>query len=86
MLSARRSWKVNATGPARGGVVTGDSSAQPGAIFLILCAGDHGHVWLVSTNLSDGSLATIEGNTGNAVRALLRDRPTFAAIVRPAPL
>jgi hypothetical protein len=36
--------------------------------------------------LDDGSLATIEGNVGNAVRGVVRPRTFWPLVARPIPL
>jgi hypothetical protein len=56
---------------------------RAGDLAVILRAGGHGHVGLVVGVLPDGTLATIEGNCSNAVRAMLRPRSALQAVVRP---
>ncbi len=58
----------------------------PGDVGVILRANFHGHVVLVGGVLDDGKIATVEGNSGNAVRGLVRAREAFACFVRPIPL
>lgn len=57
---------------------------EPGDIWVILRADYHGHVGMVGGVNDDGRVSTIEGNAANAVRGLVREVGTFAAIVRPA--
>jgi len=56
---------------------------QPGDVWIILRGDLHGHVGLVGTVLDISSVATIEGNSGNAVRGLVRMTNTFSCVVRP---
>lgn len=61
----------------------------PGDIFLIMRDNFRGHAGLIgSSRMEDGQVvcSTIEGNSSNAVRGLLRSRKSFSAVVRPIPL
>lgn len=57
---------------------------QPGDLFLILRPPSHGHTGLVVSVSDDGrAISTVEGNAGNAVRGLVRERSTISLFVRP---
>lgn len=59
------------------------ADAKPGDIGLIVRDVTHGHAVIITADLGGGNLATVEGNSGNAVRGLIRERASFAYIVRP---
>lgn len=73
---------------ARGRVLTDAAAVAPqaGDCFVILRGDGHGHVGIIGARLDATRVATVEGNAGNAVRGLVRDRSAFACIVRPIPL
>jgi hypothetical protein len=57
-------------------------TAMGGDILVILRGDGHGHVGLVACDLGD-RVATIEGNSGNAVKQLIRKKADLAMFVRP---
>jgi hypothetical protein len=57
-----------------------------GDIFVILRANFHGHVGLVAGLTDEAKVYTIEGNSSDAVRGLVRDPASFACVLRPVPL
>ena len=60
-----------------------------GDIFVIMRESYRGHVGIIgSAGFWGGvySVSTIEGNAGNAVRGLIRDKSSFTCLVRPIPL
>ncbi len=80
LLSA---YKIGEWGKARGRVVT---DPQPGDLFVILRGDLHGHVGLVAGAPVGGRFCTVEGNSGNAVRGLVRPVDSISLFVRPIPL
>jgi len=93
------SWQFREWGRKTGrvlgqGLMTGAAAMpQAGDVAIILREDPRktqkeppGHTMLIAGIADDGRLITIEGNSGNAVRGLVRplDAPTF--IVRPIPL
>lgn len=80
--------KLREWAASKGRVLT-DAAAvapQPGDCFIILRGDGHGHVGIIGARLDATRVATIEGNCGNAVRGMVRDRAQFSCIVRPIPL
>jgi hypothetical protein len=80
------SLKVANWGRQRGLLLADSAMLLPGDIGCILRGDGHGHVVLVGADLGGGMIATVEGNSGSAVRGLLRARASFACFVRPMPL
>lgn len=83
------SWQFYEWGQAHGRLLAPSDAALPGDVAVIL-RGDprqrpHGHTMLVAGVMDDGRIATVEGNSGNAVRGLVRARSALTAIVRPFP-
>ncbi len=76
-------YKILNWGQTQGRCLTPTAPMQPGDVFVIMRAQDHGHVGLICGVTSDGKALTIEGNAGNACRGLIRTRDSFAAVVRP---
>lgn len=76
-----RDWAV-----AHGRVLGEAAIPQAGDVFVLLRGDLHGHVGLVVGNTPDGRMLTIEGNSGNAVRGLVRARSSVSLVVRPIPL
>ena len=81
-------WKLKEWAAIHGRILGEAASVapQPGDCFIILRGDNHGHVGIIGARLDTSRLATIEGNCGNAVRGMVRDRSQFTAIVRPIPL
>jgi peptidoglycan hydrolase-like protein with peptidoglycan-binding domain len=75
-------FKVKDWGDHHKASVANTGVAQPGDIFVILRADGHGHVGLVTCDLGD-SVATVEGNAGNAVKKLIRKKADLVCFVRP---
>jgi hypothetical protein len=69
-------------GTKRKCVVKNGDTAMAGDIFVILRAEGHGHVGVVVADLGD-KVATIEGNSGNAVKRLIRKKADLYCYVRP---
>lgn len=76
-------WKVKTWGEQRGRTVPPTAALVIGDLGVIMRDASHGHVVLVGDVLDGGLIATVEGNAGNAVRGLVRERGAFAAFVRP---
>ncbi len=74
-------YKMREWGKAKGKLVSGEVRA--GDVFVILRGDLHGHVGLVVGVLPDKRICTIEGNSKNAVRGLVRRREEFIDLVRP---
>lgn len=74
-------YKILEWGGTNKRIVTGEF--ERGDIFVILRANYHGHVGLLATPSEFGKWCTIEGNASDAVRGLIRDPSSFAAVVRP---
>jgi hypothetical protein len=72
-------------GAAHGRTLGASVMPSAGDVFLILRGDLHGHVGLVAGLTPDGRMLTIEGNTGNAVRGLVRARTAVTAVLRPIP-
>jgi hypothetical protein len=71
-------------GRANGRVVKG--APAPGDLFLALRPPSHGHTGLVASLSADGAtISTLEGNSANAVRALVRPVASISLFVRPLP-
>lgn len=76
-----RDWAV-----ANGRVLGAGALPQAGDVFVILRGDLHGHVGIVAGLTPEARIYTIEGNSGNAVRGLIRDRLAVTCVVRPIPL
>lgn len=79
-------YKFAEWGRQKGGLLGIAALPSPGDVFVIIRGDLHGHVGLVAGLTMDGRLCTVEGNSGNAVRGLIRTRSTLSAIVRPIPI
>lgn len=79
-------WKIREWALQKGRVLPDAVVPVPGDLFVILRGDGHGHTGLICWRFADGRVCTIEGNSGNAVRGLIRDRSQFACIVRPVPI
>ena len=77
-------YKILAWGRQHGRILPPSRDLLAGDIGIIMRDASHGHVVLVS-NIKDtvGTFCTIEGNAGNAVRCLIRNRAALTAAVRP---
>lgn len=78
-------WDLFDWAQSRGRLVAAGAPLEPGDLGLILRAQWHGHTFLVASLLADGRIATVEGNAGNAVRGLVRERHPAWAFARPIP-
>jgi hypothetical protein len=56
---------------------------QPGDVWTIFRDDVHGHAGLVVLVRPDGTMCTVEGNSGNAVRGLIRPLASIARFIRP---
>jgi hypothetical protein len=78
------SWRIAKWGLTHGRLV-GIGPLQPGDIGVILRGPledePHGHTVLIVSG--NETACTIEGNSGQAVRGLLRPRSTFSYVIRP---
>lgn len=74
-------YKIKEWGIAHGKIVS--SILLPGDIFVILRGDLHGHVGIVGTVLDVSSVATIEANSSNGIRGLVRQVASFNCVVRP---
>lgn len=72
-----------AWGRANGGLVGIADPGRVGDLGCFLRGDGHGHVGLIVGVGAGGKLSTVEGNCGNAVRGMIRDRAKFQALVRP---
>lgn len=85
------SWQFYEWGAKNGRLLTECDEPQAGDVGVIL-RGDpakrpRGHTTLFAGLTDDRrSICTVEGNSGNAVRGLVRPRPSFTAIIRPISL
>ena len=70
-------------GRGHGRILADDQPARAGDVVCWLRAGGRGHTGLVVGTTPSGDLCTIEGNSQNSVRALVRPRAGVAAIIRP---
>lgn len=70
-------------GRSRGRLLADDQAPQAGDVVCWLRAGGRGHTGLIVGTTPSGDLCTVEGNSQNAVRALVRPRAGVACIVRP---
>jgi hypothetical protein len=69
---------------AAGRLLPAGVAPAAGDVFLILRGNGHGHCGLVASVTDDGlSVCTIEGNSANAVRGLIRPLSSITAIARP---
>lgn len=75
-------YKVREWGTKNARVVGNADKALAGDIFVILRGDGHGHVGLVAGDLGD-SIATVEGNAGNGVKKLMRNKRDLVCFVRP---
>ncbi len=75
--------KIAAWGRLRDLLVPATESVLPGDLGVILRGDGHGHVVILCSDLGGGRFASVEGNSGNATRGLIRDRSVFAVVVRP---
>ena len=67
-------------------IVPAGTPLEPGDVWCILgLRGSRfsGHCGLVAHVFGDGTAATIEGNSGGAVRGLIRPAASFTTVVRP---
>lgn len=78
-------YKILEWAKAHGRLVEAAAAPAPGDVFCILRTRYSGHAGLVVADLGDGRVYTLEGNTANAVRGLVRERATFEGLVRPVP-
>jgi hypothetical protein len=70
-----------------GRVLGAPAVPQPGDVFVILRANQHGHCGIVGACPDTmTAIHTIEGNASNAVRGMIRQRNTISAFLRPIPL
>lgn len=84
LLSA---YKFSQWGSANGRIVAALDVPQPGDVFVILRGDLHGHVGLVTSLTDDSSgVMTVEGNSANACRGLIRPRASINLFVRPFPI
>lgn len=70
----------------RNAVLHPSEEAQPGDLMLILRTGGKGHIGLIVGVKRDETgefLSTVEGNTSNAVRGVVRRRDLVSMVVRP---
>lgn len=79
--------QLAAWGLANGRIVT---EPRPGDIWCIFRDAQHGHAGLVVLSMPGelarlGFISTVEGNSGNAVRGLIRPVASIARFVRPLP-
>ena len=76
---------LSAMGILRWGENHGRTVKQPvpGDVWIIQRGDRHGHCGLVADVLDGVRVATLEGNSSNAVRGLIRDVAWLAGIVRP---
>lgn len=79
-------YKILEWGKANKRLVAATSVIIPGDVFVILRGDFHGHVGIIGGIDQHGNLSTIEGNSSNAVRGLIRNRGEFTGIVRPIPV
>lgn len=75
-------YKISEWGKAQKCIVETKGTALAGDILVILRGDGHGHVGLVACDLGD-RVATIEGNSGNAVKQLIRKKTDLTSFVRP---
>lgn len=75
-------YKIAEWGKKQKCVVEAKGTAMGGDILVILRGDGHGHVGLVACDLGD-RVATIEGNSGNAVKQLIRKKADLTSFVRP---
>lgn len=83
LLSA---FKFQQWGLATGRIVRKNAPPSAGDVFVILRGDGHGHVGLVAGLTVDDRMVTIEGNSGDAVRGLIRPRASVTCVVRPIPM
>lgn len=70
-----------------GGFLLGPAALpQPGDVGIVLRQNLHGHVGLIVHVNDDGSLCSIEGNVGSAVRGVVRPMTAWHFFARPIPL
>lgn len=74
-------WGLYEWAKAHGRLVT--APLQPGDVAIIRRAGGHGHVGIVVADLGGGKIATVEGNSANAVRGRVRAVGDFTDYARP---
>jgi peptidoglycan hydrolase-like protein with peptidoglycan-binding domain len=75
-------YKISEWGKKQKCTVEAKGVAMGGDILVILRGDGHGHVGLVAADLGD-KVATIEGNSGNAVKQLIRKKADLTSFVRP---
>lgn len=87
------SWQFREWGRKVGRILGDAAIPQPGDVAIILredpakpTKEPPGHTTMIVGNAPDGRLYTIEGNSANRVRGLVRARSQFTCIVRPIPL
>jgi hypothetical protein len=74
---------IVAWGRGHGRILADDQPAKAGDVVCWLRAGGRGHTGIVVGTTATGDLCTVEGNSQNAVRALVRPRAGVACIIRP---
>ena len=74
-------YKLSEWGKAHGKIVT---APKAGDIFVKMRDKFHGHVGLVACVLDPSRIATIEGNSSDSVRGLIRPVADITCFVRPA--
>jgi hypothetical protein len=84
ILTSAYKWREAAR--AAGWLLGDGAGLLPGDVCILLNADDHGHVGIVSADLGDGMIATIEGNSSDAVRGRVRPRSDWTCFARPVPL
>jgi Putative peptidoglycan binding domain/CHAP domain len=76
-------YKIHEWGKKNGRVIQTSEVAVPGDLMIIERAEGHGHTGIIVADLGDGRVATIEGNAGNAVKKLIRNKTDLVCYVRP---
>jgi hypothetical protein len=73
-------WKLNEWARAKNKFT---DAPVPGDIFTIMRTTFRGHVGIVAAILPEGKIATVEGNSGGAVRALVRPVSSITTFIHP---